>query len=75
MNKIKNKITCGGIETQFYEKNYPILTQVLCQFTPSKPHKINHRQLAIIQKRYVLQSSHSFPMPKVLLLSSKLLQV
>jgi len=24
----ENKITCGGIEPQFYEKLYPIVTQV-----------------------------------------------
>jgi hypothetical protein len=39
MNKMKNKITYVGIEPQFYEKLYPILTQVFCQ-----PHSIQTPQ-------------------------------
>ncbi len=38
MNKIQNKITCKGIEPQFYEKLCLIVMQVLCpNHTPHKP--------------------------------------
>jgi hypothetical protein len=65
MNKIQNKVTCGGIEPYFYKKFCPILTQVPCpnyiiHTNPPQPHKFNHCQLAFFQESYVLQSSYNF---------------
>ncbi len=49
-----------------YERLYPIVRQVSCRnHAPTKTnHKINHCQLAIVQRSQLLQASHNSTLPK-----------
>ncbi len=75
-NMNKFMLVCGGIEPKFQSTFCNCSTSSLPHPHPTQntnlaqPHKINHHQLLILQKSYVLQLNYNSFMPNTFLLSS-----